>query len=269
MKNNNNLVVLISCMNENDYSILERTKLESDAVVINQCNHNSEEIINFTDIHGNNHKVIYVCTTERGLSKSRNLALSYSKGYNYALICDDDENLTSGYEEIILNAYDTDPNIDVFAFAISCDQYSRKYDDFVKKLGFIEILKTSSQQISFKIDSILHNNISFDEKMGSGTGNGAGEETKFLLDCRNKGLNMYYHPFIVAKILKGESQWFNGYTEKYFINQGWTDRRLLGNVLGLAYIFYWTIFRHSEYSKDNISIWKALKCSLKGYFLKR
>ena len=269
MDRTSNIVVLISCMHENAQEVIKKTNLETDVVVINQCDIDSEEELSFLDGKGNSHRAIIVHTTERGLSKSRNMAIRKAEVYGICLVCDDDEVLTAGYEERITDAYQKLSGAQVIAFSISCDQYTRTYSQVDKKLGFVEILKTSSQQISFKRNDVVSKGICFDEKMGSGTGNGGGEENKFLLSCRKAELNMYYHPFCVATIYKGDSKWFKGYTEQFFQNQGWTDRRLLGPFLGFVYIFYWSIFRRCEYKKDGISLYKALKNSLKGYFSKR
>lgn len=268
MNKYNSVVVLISCMHEKDHSILDRANIQSDAVVVNQCDRDLVESFDYIDKNNIPHKVCFVSTTQRGLSKSRNMAISYAKGHDIVLICDDDEVLADRYNDEIINAYNRQ-DADVIAFAIRCDQYSRTYSEKELNLGFSEILKTSSQQISCSLNAIGAKQIAFDEKMGSGTGNGPGEETKFLLSCRKQGLKMRYNPYCVATIIKGDSQWFHGYTEKYFQNQGWVDRRLLGPVLGLAYIFYWTLFRKSEYKNDGISVSTALKNSLKGYFSKR
>ena len=260
--------VLISCMYEKDRSIVQRSKVQSDCIVVNQCDTDSIEEFSFLNDTGQICKVLFINTTERGLSKSRNLAIRNSWA-DICLVCDYDEILTSGYVNAIEKAYITRPESDVIAFAISCDQYTRTYSKTSKKLRIKEILKTSSQQITFKRNSIEGKRIFFDEKMGSGTGNGPGEETMFLLTCKKNGLALFYNPFCVATICKGDSKWFNGYTEKFFQNQGWTDRRLLGPILGFIYILYWSIFRRAEYKKDGLSVYSALKNSLVGYFSKR
>ena len=260
--------VLISCMHEKDKSIVQRSNIQTDCVVVNQCDTNSIDNYTFRNNKGQECKVIFINTTERGLSKSRNMAISNAWA-DICLICDDDENLSENYADEILKAYHQYENTDVMAFSIKCDQYTREYPKTSKKLRFIEVLKTSSQQISFKRKSVLDKGILFDEKMGSGTGNGPGEETMFLLTCKKNGLALFYNPFCVATICKGDSKWFKGYTEKFFQNQGWTDRRLLGPILGFIYILYWSIFRRAEYKKDGLSVYSALKNSLVGYFSKR
>lgn len=256
-------------MFEKTQDIIKKTNLETDVVIVNQCDDDIEEELSFSDNNGDTHRAIIINTTERGLSKSRNMAIKRAEGYDICLICDDDEVLTSGYESIITEAYQKLKGSQVIAFSISCNQYTRQYSQTEKKLGFVEILKTSSQQISFKRNDVVSKNIRFDEKMGSGTGNGGGEENMFLLNCRKARLNMYYHPFCVATIYKGESKWFSGYTEKFFQNQGWTDRRLLGSFWGFIYIFYWSIFRRAEYKKDGMSLYSVVKNSLIGYFTKK
>lgn len=260
--------VLISCMHEKDKSIVQRSMVQTDCVVVNQCDLNSIEDYTFLNCKGRECRVKFINTTERGLSKSRNLAI-YNAWADVCLVCDDDERLSSGYEEAILKAYQEQKDADIMVFSISGDKYTRVYPTKTMRLNFIEILKSSSQQISFKRNSIVDRNICFDEKMGSGTGNGGGEETMFLLTCKKRNFNIFYNPFCVATICKGESKWFHGYTEKFFQNQGWVDRRILGPFLGMVYIFYWSIFRHSVYRKDGISIYTAIINSLIGYFSKR
>lgn len=67
--------------------------------------------------------------------------------------------------------------------------------------------------------------------MGSGTGNGGGEEKMFMFAIKKQGLEMFYYADIIATVNPGESQWFQGYNEKYFEKQGWSNRRLFGSVL--------------------------------------
>ena len=260
--------VLISCMHEKDNSIVLRSNVQSDCLVINQCDINSVD--DYTFLNDANHEchVKYINTTERGLSKSRNLAIRNAWA-DICLICDDDEKLSFGYENAIVKAYEQQNKADVIAFKITGDKYTREYPSEKMKLSFFELLRSSSQQITFKRQSVVKKSLLFDEKMGSGTGNGGGEETKFLIECKRRGLGLFYNPFCVASICKGDSQWFHGYTDKFFQNQGWVDRRILGSFLGFVYIFYWSIFRSSVYKKDGMTVLGAIKNSLIGYFSKR
>lgn len=260
--------LLISCMHQKDTSILQRSNVQSDVIVVNQCDKDCIEEFDFVNKKGRTCHCKFICTTERGLSKSRNMALRNAWG-NVCLICDDDEILEDDCEVKILKAYHETPNAALIVFALVRKDNGKKYPVNKCTLGFKQILKTSSHQITFNRDVIYKHGVIFDEKMGSGTGNGGGEENMFMFAIKKKKLKMHYYPDIIATVNPGESQWFQGYNERYFENLGWTDRRLFGPVLGLVYLFYWPIFRRRVYVNDGISVYQALKTSLKGYFSKR
>lgn len=89
---------LISCMHETDHSIVKRSNVQSDVVVVNQCDRNSIEEFDFTNNTGEKCHCKYINTTERGLSCSRNMAIQNGWG-DICLICDDDEHLSDDYPE--------------------------------------------------------------------------------------------------------------------------------------------------------------------------
>lgn len=261
--------ILISCMYQKDASIIERSNVQSDVVIINQCDHDSVEEFDFINKKGRTCHAKFICTTERGLSKSRNMAIRNAWG-DICQICDDDEVLADNCEDVILNAYKENPDAGLIAFALIRKDCKKKYPVGRRSLGFRQILKTSSLQITFSRNLLGVHGIMFDEKMGSGTGNGGGEENKFMFDWRKTKAKMLYYPDIIATVNPGESQWFHGYDARYFENLGWTDRRIFGNVLGMIYLFYWPIFRRNHYkSRCSLSIIEALKYSLKGFYSKR
>ena len=260
--------LLISCMHQKDASIIERSNVQSDVVVVNQCDKDSVEEFDFVNKKGRKCHAKFICTTERGLSKSRNMAIRNAWG-DICLICDDDETIADDCEDKILRAYSENPDAALIAFALIRKDIKKPYPEGKKSLGFKQILKTSSLQVTFSRNLMGDNNIWFDEKMGSGTGNGGGEENMFMFSVKRKGLKMLYYPDYIATINPSPSQWFKGYDKKYFENLGWADRRLFGPLLGLVYLVYWPIFRRKVYSKDGLSIFQALKYSFKGYFSKR
>ena len=55
--------LLIACMYEKDTSILERSNVQSDVVVVNQCNHNSVEEFDFVNKFGRTCHAKYINTT--------------------------------------------------------------------------------------------------------------------------------------------------------------------------------------------------------------
>lgn len=261
------LNLLIACMHEKDTSIIQRSNVQADVVVVNQCDHDSVEEFDFVNKKGKTCHAKFICTTERGLSRSRNMAIRNAWG-DVCLICDDDEWLEDDCEEKILKAYEENPNAGLIAFALIRKDLTKSYPVGKKSLGFRQILKTSSQQVTFSRNLLGVYGISFDEKMGSGTGNGGGEENKFMLDWRRAGAKMLYYPDIIATVNPGESQWFKGYTTKYMRDLGWASRRSMGSLLGLAYITRFAL-THGHFYKNELTFWQCSKSLIKGYFEKR
>ena len=261
--------LLISCMHQKDTGIIQRSNVQSDVVVVNQCDRDCVEEFDFINKKGKTCHAKFICTTERGLSRSRNMAIRNAWG-DICQICDDDEEIADDAEEVILKAYEKNPDAGLIAFSLIRKDCDKTYPERKSNLGFKQILRTSSLQITFSRRMLEKYGIRFDEKMGSGTGNGGGEENKFMLDWRKAGAEMIYCPDVIATVNPGESQWFRGYDARYFQNFGWTERRLLGNFTGMLYIFYWTIFRRNQY-KDTctLSLFEVLKNSFQGYFSKR
>lgn len=259
--------LLISCMHQNDHTILAKSNVNSDVVVINQCDHNSIEEFDFLNKNNRTCHVKFINTTERGLSKSRNMAIANSWG-DVCLICDDDEVLEDNVEDQILEAYNRMNDAGVIVFSLIRKDCNKTYPKSFRKLGYIQLLQTSSHQITFNRNAILRNSIRFNEDMGSGSGNGASEENTFMMDCKRAGLKMYYYPVNIATVLSSESQWFKGFSEDYFFKQGWAQKNVFKNRFYA--FFYLLVFdiKHSGAVFSQVSRTKAFRLQLKGLFLK-
>tara|TARA_R110001606_G_scaffold24223_3_gene80428 strand:- start:6304 stop:7095 length:792 start_codon:yes stop_codon:yes gene_type:complete len=261
------LEILMSCMHQFNFSIIEKAKIESDVLIINQTNLNEEKSIEFENNFNKTFSARMISTKDRGLSKSRNLALKNAMG-DICLISDDDEIFTESYKDIIEDTYRNNSKADVIAFALN--RPNKTYPKKAYRVGYISALRISSAQISFKRESVQEKGIQFDEKMGSGTGNGGGEENKFIYDCLRKGLKVYYHPFVIADLSQSESQsqWFHGYTRKYLKDKGWAHKKIKGHFIGLLTAIRFVFVKHSLY-KNDIKLSEALKLVIKGVFEQR
>jgi len=260
-----NLSVLISCMHQKDWSIVGRSNVQTDCVVVNQCDYDKVEEFTFVNKEGHTCKAKFISTTERGLSRSRNMAIKNAVS-DICLLCDDDGVLEDNYNETILNAFNKHPEIDIFAFKLN---YSKKvFSDVCYKVKRFSSARISSQQIAFRRTTVLKTKILFDEKMGSGSGNGASEENRFLFQLISCGMQMMYYPVLIATIKDGDSLWFNGYTDKYFIDRGWSSRRIYGPVYGYLYLWYHLIRHYDTYIK-HISLNHLLLYLHKGFFERR
>lgn len=249
------LEILMSCMYQTDDALLRRSHITGDVLMINQCNCDLQQIYETPNGTGR-----ILCTTTRGLTKSRNMAIEASTG-DICLLCDDDEVFVNGYEQRILDAYRLYPQADVIIFKMIGRPPS--FPDKVMKLRFPKIMKVSSWQISFRRDCLLRHNIRFDELLGAGTENGAEEELKFLMDCRKAGLSILYIPTEIATVSQTASTWFEGYDRTFFVNRGATTRYILGWPLAFLYGMYYVLKKRSLYTK-NLSPFAAMRAILHG-----
>lgn len=261
-----NLEVLISCMHQQDMKIAEQTGIKTDALMINQCppseplEDDCSDWITPDVLNGGLGNVRMLRTRTRGLSKSRNQAIQHAVG-DVCLLCDDDEQLDVSYEETILKAYELLPVADIICFRIS-NQPSRLKQE-TQCLTKWTAMRIASWQITFRRESILKSGVRFDEDMGAGTGNGGGEEVKFLRDCIKAGLKAYYVPKSIGTVAQTESTWFKGFDRDFFYKRGITNRYMLGLPLSILYAAYYTLVKQELY-KDYVTPWQSFKYTLDG-----
>lgn len=249
------LEVLMSCMHQKDEYLVRASKLTGHVVVINQCD--GEDYAEYDSADG---KVRMFSTTQRGLTKSRNMAIHKSDA-DICLLCDDDEVFVPGYEEKILNAYEELPQADVIIFKMVNRPPSFK--DKIRRLRFPMTAKVSSWQISFRRERLNTAGVRFDELLGAGTDNGAEEELKFLRDCERAGLKIYYVPVEIASVAQEQSTWNMGFTETFFENRGATTRYIMGVGLASAYAVYYVLRKRALY-RETITPIKALCATFRG-----
>lgn len=248
----NKFQVLLSCMYEKNYEIVKKSNISCDCLIINQCDENNKI---------KNGNITWINSIDRGLSKSRNLAIAHSTS-DICLISDNDEVFVNDVDKIIVKAYEDIPDADIIIFEIS--NRISKLRKSIYRPRRLELLRVSSLQITFKRNSIVNNDLKFDEKLGAGTGNGAGEENKFLLDAYDKGLKIYHCPVFIAEMIDGnESTWFSGYDEEYFYKRGMSTRYILGLRLSVLYALYFILTKRDMYI-HTISTRKAFYSIIKG-----
>ena len=251
------LEVLMSCMHQTDLSLVKESRISGDVLIINQA-----DIDSVTKEQRGSQKIRMITTTERGLSRSRNMALQNSLG-DICLICDDDEEFVDGYEEIILETFRNTPDADVIAFNIK--NKVTRLSDKLQRIGYLSCLKITSYQIAFRKEAILDKGIQFDPFMGAGSGNGGGEENKFLWDCLRSGLKIYFSPTAIAAVLEKSSTWFFGFDKQFFYQRGAATRYMMGGLPSIFYGIYYLLRKHALY-KETISMMQAAQELFRGIF---
>lgn len=212
-----NVEVLLSAMNLQNMDIAEKSNIHSDCIIINQC-----DKIGCCSEKKEYGIVRMIYTTERGLSKSRNMALANSKA-DICVLCDDDVIYVNNYDVIIKNAFKEIPDADLIVFNInSINTDVREQETYFKKIRRIPWYKMySSVHIAFKRNSIVNNNLKFDERFGAGSGiYSMAEDSLFFAKVHQCGLKAYVYPAVIADLYTDKSSWFLGYNQKYFFDVG-------------------------------------------------
>lgn len=218
---NESVQVLVAAMNQNDYKLPEKMNLRSDAIVGNQCDHNSIELIDY-----NGHAIKYLNFAEKGVGLNRNNALMRADA-DICLFADDDMVYKDDYVKIVQEAFRKITQADVLVFNLQ-EENSERY--VIKKYGRVwyhNYLRYGTARIAVRLKSIKENGIYFNQCFGGGTEHCHGEDNIFLTDCLKKGLKIYAVPETIACLTnERESTWNSGYDEKYICDQGELYRKI-------------------------------------------
>lgn len=251
------LQVLISTMYQTDYSLIKKMNIQSDVVVVNQCNKN-----NFREFRTDNFKIKWINSVERGLSRSRNIAIKYANN-DFCLLADDDLEYVKDYESIILEQFQKYPEADVITFKV--EGIEKKFKDYhtrSRKLNYLTSMKVASVEIAFRLESIKKAGISFNELFGAGAKYLMGEENIFLFECIKCGLNIIYVPVKIANLHILESTWFKGYDEEYFRSKG-AAFTVMSRLFSFLFVIQFAIRKYKLFKKETTRL-KALKYMLEG-----
>lgn len=249
--------VLVSTMYSN-IDIVKDMNIYGSCTIINQC-----DIDNFeTDIQDKK-KIKFISSRERGLSKSRNLAISNAEE-EILVLADDDIIYVDNYENIIKEQYSKNKEYDIIVFQV--EGINKKFKNYYKKekeLNYLTSMKVSSVEITLRRSSIIKAGVKFNELLGAGSKYSMGEENTFLFECLKKGLRIKYVPIKIANLYIGESSWFNGFNEKYFFDRGAVFTAMSSKLWLILSIQF--VIRHRNICKDRIGILKSIKLMIEGH----
>ncbi|WP_372995841.1 glycosyltransferase family A protein [Lutispora sp.] len=253
-----NLQVLVSTMHQTDHSILDKMNIQSDAIVINQCDRNS-----FEEFDYNGNSVRFLSLAERGVGLSRNTSLMRATA-EICLFADDDVTYVNEYKRIILDSFASNPKADVIMFNVPSTNPDRVGPTISKwkRLHFYNCFRYGTFQIAVRTESIRKANISFSLLFGGGAKYSSGEDSLFINDCLKKGLKLYRSPDTIGSVTHKESTWFHGYTDKYFIDKG-VFFSCLSKKWAVLYCLQF-IFRHYKLFIKEKSILEAYRLMIKG-----
>ena len=208
--------VLLSAMFLDNEDYIDSLNIRTDCVVINQCDRECERESTH-DVGDRKVNVTYVETRQRGLSRSRNMALSKANA-DICILCDNDVEYVADYDAIIKESFDEYPDADIIVFFIKRPERQTPVFDRPKRMGYLSTLKIFSPEIAFRRKSI--EKVRFNELFGAGAKFFLGEENLFLYECLKRGMKIVYVPKMIARVRSVESTWFKGYDRDFFISRG-------------------------------------------------
>jgi len=256
---NQDLEILVSTMNRNaldflipmfpfchfsDFSIL----------IVNQTEENKLLVSDFPSIR-------VINSFEKGLSKSRNLALKNAIG-KIVLIADDDVVYKKDFDTKIVQAYNQYGNKAVISFCIEKPNglLFKKYLPKAKmNLGLMELFNVFSIEISLNTSIFDTLGVKFDEHFGLGSTFEMGEEAIFLSDIKNQNQQIAFVPIVIASHLEISSTDKFDFAKRYYIQGAFLSRVLKTNYFtGLAAKLFFDLKQKKlEFNQISVAIKNA------------
>lgn len=257
---NMKIEVLAATMNQTDHSLINKMNIQTDAIIANQCEENSFEKINH-----NGNDIKFYSFAERGVGLNRNNALMRSEA-DICVLADDDMVFIDNYEEKIRNLFDENPNADVIILNLH-DKKKKRYTIKEKyKVRYNNFMRFGAARIVFRRNSITKNSIFFNLHFGGGTQFSAGEDALFLAECLKKKLNIIAVPEFIAELSnERDSTWFDGFTDKYFIDKGVLYAAISKRLAWFLALQYVLRRRYQYEGKSAINVWKLMSQGIKQF----
>lgn len=206
--------ILVSTMMQNSLTFLAKMfsgvdYFKYNILIINQTNRS-------TILESETDNIRVINSFERGLSRSRNLALRYAYG-KVCLFADDDVIYKKDFKAIILEAFATVVNADIITFQMQdlTGKLFKNYPDidWHNKKSTVTV---NSVVIAFKREKIENSCLTFNTNFGLGAKFPTADEYIFLRDALSANLKVYFYKKVIL-------------SHKYFSS---------GRVLGSDQIIY-------------------------------
>lgn len=254
--------ILIATMNRTNFDFLKKMFVNvnfSDfyILIVNQTTENELLISDFQNIR-------IINSFEKGLTKSRNLALS-NTSKKLLVFTDDDVVFQQNFQHKIIEVFNKYINHDGFRFQYlnSENKLSKKYPKgFQSTLSQFETLNASSVELVFKTESLINAKMRFDENFGLGANFFMGEEPIFISDGIKKGLKFGFVPEIILTHSQPSTGHKTAVSEIYFIQSA-----VFYRIYGKIYLFWIALKLFFDIKQRKINFTKIFylsKQALKG-----
>ena len=217
--------VLASVMNQTLEEIREKMHLDSDAVIINQC-----EKLAFEEQKKEGYSVRMYSFPDRGIGRSRNEAIMRADG-DICLFSDEDIVYEPGYAGAIAREFERNPKADMILFNIAiCEERQTYHITERKRVHWYNCGRYGAVSFAVRRESLLASGVTFSLLFGGGARYSNGEDSLFLREFMKKGYRVYTAPVTIGREEEGESSWFRGYDEKFFHDRGVLYHYLYGRL---------------------------------------
>ena len=221
---NQDLEILVSTMNRNSLDFLIPMFpfchfSDFSILIINQTQENILLVSEFSNVQ-------VINSFEKGLSRSRNLALKNAKG-KIVLIADDDVVYKKDFDDKIVQAYNQFGNKAVISFSIEKPNglLFKKYLPNAKmNLSLMELFNVLSIEISINKSVLDKFGVTFDENFGLGSRFEMGEEAVFLSDVKNQNQRIAFVPNVIAVHSEISSNDKFNFVQRYYIQGAFLSR---------------------------------------------
>ncbi len=226
--------VLASVMNQTLEEIREKMHLDSDAVIINQCDRLAFEELQYKGCHLRMYSFL-----DRGIGRSRNEAILRADG-DICLFSDEDIVYEPGYAEAIAREFERNPRADMILFNIAiCEERQTYHITERKRVHWYNCGRYGAVSFAIRRESLIASGVTFSLLFGGGARYSNGEDSLFLREFMRKGYRVYTAPVTIGREEEGESSWFRGYDEKFFHDRGVLYHYLygwLGHAMALRFL---------------------------------
>lgn len=251
------LQVLVATMHQTDHSLLEKMNIQSDAIVVNQCNRNEVERFMY-----NGHQILWMSLNERGIGLSRNTALMRATA-DIVLFADEDVTYKDGYAQVIESAFENNQTADMLLFDLEAigevKNPERPYT--FRRVKWYNSMHYGAVHFACKRERLFAKSLSYNLLFGGGAKYSCGEDSIFLAGVLKAGLKVWTIPGYIGTVTHGDSTWFNGYTDKYFYDKG----VLMGTIFGVtAYPLVVALFLKNRGQTKDYGLKKAIKRAFEG-----
>lgn len=256
------LQVLISTMNQTDYSLLDKMNIQSDAIVVNQCDRNDVESFFYKEF-----RILWISMDARGVGLSRNTCLMYATA-DIVLFADDDMTYNDGYRTEVISAFELEPRADVICFNINLINSTKNIglhrdNTRIKRLHFYNTLRYGATLIGARRKSLIRERVYFSTLFGGGAEFSSGEDSLFLKDCLWAGLKIYSGTYCLGDVDDSSSSWFNGFNDKLFADRGSLYSLMFKMHARIVFVYYAIKLRNRDERYNAIDIFNLFETGRK------